>query len=370
MSQELRDLEACRRRIDELDQELVRLLSERAQVSLRVGELKAGNGGPIYVPDREAQVFERLERLNQGPLPDEALRHIWTEVLSASRALQRRLRVAFLGPVGTNTHEAARRRFGAMTEFVPCLTIPEVFQATARRDADYGVVPFENSIEGGVSFTLDSFVEADVKVCAEIEIPISHNLASHGSLETIDTIYTQPVALAQCRRWLSGNVPRAQIVEVTSTARAIEMARQPNEGGIGSELAAEAYGVPIVARRIEDSRNNVTRFVVIGDHVAPRTGRDRTSVVFGVRHRAGALHEALRIFAEQGLNLTRIESRPSKREVWEYIFFLDFQGHMDDPAAERALSALRDVAIFVKVLGSWPDEGRSSGRGAQRLGGL
>jgi chorismate mutase/prephenate dehydratase len=370
VSDDLRNLDDCRRRIDELDRELLRLLSERAGVSLRVGELKAGDGGPIYVPDREAKVFESLERLNEGPLPDEALRHIWTEILSASRALQRRLRVAFLGPVGTNSHEAARRRFGAMTEFVPCLTIPEVFQTTARRDADYGVVPFENSIEGGVSFTLDTFVEADVKVCAEIELPINHNLASRGSIETIDTIYSQPVALAQCRRWLSGNMPRAQIVEVTSTARAIEVARQPNEAGIGSELAAEAYGVPIVARHIEDNRNNVTRFVVIGDHVAPRTGRDKTSVVFGVRHRAGALHEGLRIFAEHGLNLTRIESRPSKREVWEYVFFLDFQGHRDDEPARRALSDLQDVAIFVKVLGSWPDEGRPSSRAPQRITGL
>jgi chorismate mutase/prephenate dehydratase len=370
VSDELRSLDDCRRRIDELDRELLRLLNDRARVSLRVGELKAGDGAPIYVPDREAQVFERVEQLNEGPLPDEALRHIWTEILSASRALQRRLRVAFLGPVGTNSHEAARRRFGSMSEFVPCLTIPEVFQTTARRDADYGVVPIENSIEGGVSFTLDTFVEADVRVCAEIELPISHNLASHGSFESIEIVYSQPVALAQCRRWLSGNLPRAQIVEVTSTARAVEMARKPNEAGIGSELAAEEYGVPIVVRHIEDNRNNFTRFVVIGDHVAPRTGRDKTSVVFGVRHRAGALHEALRIFAEHGLNLTRIESRPSKREVWEYVFFLDFQGHKDDPAVERALEELRDVAIFVKVLGSWPDEGRPQSRAPQRISGL
>jgi chorismate mutase/prephenate dehydratase len=370
VSDDLRNLEDCRRRIDELDRELLRLLSDRARISLRVGELKAGDDAPIYVPDREAKVFENLEQLNEGPLADEALRHIWTEILSASRDLQRRLRVAFLEPVGTFSHEAARRRFGSMTEFVPCRTIPEVFQATARRDADYGVVPIENSTEGGVSFTLDTFVESDLKVCAEIELLVTHNLASRGSLETIDTVYSQPVALAQCRRWLSGNLPRAQIVEVTSTARAVEMAAKPNEAGIGSELAAEVYGVPIVARHIEDNRNNVTRFLVIGDHVAPRTGRDKTSVVFGVRHRAGALHEALRIFAQHGLNLTRIESRPSKREVWEYVFFLDFQSHKDDEPAQRALDELKDVAIFVKVLGSWPDEGRPSSRAPQRVSGL
>ena len=360
MTEELRTLDDCRKRIDQLDAELVRLLSERARVSLRVGELKAGDGAPVYAPDREARVFENLARRNEGPLPEQALRHIWTEILSSSRALQRRLRVAFLEPLGTFSHEAAQRRFGAMIELVPCRTIPEVFQATARRDADYGVVPIENSTEGGVSFTLDTFVEADVKVCAEIELPVSHNLCSPGTLESITTVYSQPVALAQCRRWLNGNLPRADIVEVTSTARAVEMAKSPHEAGIGSELAAEAYAVPILARHIEDNRNNVTRFVVIGDHVAPRTGRDKTSVVFGVRHRPGTLHDALRIFADNGLNLTRIESRPSKRELWEYVFFLDFQGHKDDAAAVKALDELADVSVFVKVLGSWPDEGRAA----------
>jgi chorismate mutase/prephenate dehydratase len=360
VTEELRSLDDCRRRIDELDTELVRLLSERAQVSLRVGELKAGDGAPIYAPDREARVFENLARRNEGPLSEEALRHIWTEILSSSRALQRRLRVAYLGPAGTFSEEAARRRFGATTELVPCVTLPEVFQVTARRDADYGIVPIENSTDGGIAPVLDTFVESDVKVCAELELPVSHNLCSPGALETIDTVYSIPAALAQCRRWLNGNLPRAQVVEVTSTARAVEMAKKPNEAGIGSELASEVYGVPIVARRIEDNRNNFTRFLVIGDHVAPRSGRDKTSVVFGVRHRPGTLHDALRIFADNGLNLTRIESRPSKRELWEYVFFLDFQGHRDDAAVVTALDQLADVSVFVKVLGSWPDEGRAA----------
>ncbi|TAK23152.1 MAG: prephenate dehydratase [Chloroflexota bacterium] len=355
---DLRTLDDCRTRIDALDAELVRLLSERARVSLRVGELKAGKQAPIYVPDREARVFENLEKRNTGPLPDLALRHIWTEILSSSRALQRRLRVAFLEPIGTFSYEAARRRFGASTEFVPCRTIPEVFYATARGDADYGIVPIENSTDGGVSFTLDTFVEMDIKVCAEIEIQISANLCSHGTLESVDTVYSQPVALAQCRRWLSANLPRAEIIEVTSTARAIELAKEPNEAGIGSESAAEVFGVPILARGIEDQRNNFTRFVVIGDHVAPPTGRDKSAIVFGVRHHAGALHEALRIFAARGVNLTRIESRPSKRRIWEYVFFVDFQGHQDDPAVRQALAELGEHAQFIKVLGSWPDESR------------
>lgn len=366
-AEELRTLDDCRRRIDELDRDLLELLNERARVSLQVGRLKAGSVSRIFVPDREAQVFANLDRLNRGPLPGEAVRNIWTEVLSSSRALQRPLRVAFLEPVGTFSHEAARRRFGGFTEFVPCRTIPEVFAVTARRDADYGIVPIENSTDGGVSFTLDTFVESPLKVCAELELPVSHNLCSHGRLEDIVTVYSQPVALAQCRRWLTGNLPRADIVEVTSTSRAVEMARLPHEAGIGSELASEVHGVPIIVRHLEDNRNNVTRFVVIGDHVAPATGRDKTSIVFGVRHRAGALHESIRIFATHGINLTRIESRPSKREVWEYVFFLDFQGHQDDEMVRRALAELADHAQWVKVLGSWPDESRAAGRPAQQL---
>lgn len=354
----LPDLEACRLRIDELDSALIRLLNERAAVSLRVGQLKAGEGSPIYVPDREARLMEGLERQNPGPFPNLAIRNIWTEILSASRALQRPIRVAFLEPVATFSYDAARRKFGSMAELVPCRTIPEVFFATARRDADYGIVPIENSTDGGVTFTLDTFVDTEIKACAEIEIQISHNLCSHGTLQTIDRVYSQPVALAQCRRWLGANLPRAEVVEVSSTARAVELAKLPNEAGIGSESAAEVFSVPIVARGIEDQRNNFTRFIVIGDQVAPRTGKDKSAIVFAVRHHAGALHQALRIFAEGGINLTRIESRPSKKRVWEYVFFLDFQGHQDDEPVRHALRELGEHAQFVKVLGSWPDESR------------
>jgi chorismate mutase/prephenate dehydratase len=354
--EELRSLDECRQRIDEIDRELVALLNERASVSLQVGRLKAGDGSNVYRPERELQVFRNVETAGEGPLPPEALRHIWSEILSSSRALQRRIKVGFLGPLGTFSHDAAVRQFGQSVELVPCATIPEVINTTARGEVDYGVVPVENTIEGQVGAALDALVEADVHASAEILLPVSQNLASATPLEAIRKVYSQSVALGQVRSWLSKHLPDAEIVEVNSTARAVELGKEPGAAGVGPEAAAQLYGVPIVARDIQDQANNVTRFLVVGRHTAERTGKDKTAIVFGVRHQAGALHEAIQIFARRGLNLTRIESRPSKRQPWEYVFFVDFQGHRTDPDAETAISELRERAQFVRVIGSWPEE--------------
>jgi chorismate mutase/prephenate dehydratase len=357
-AEELRSLSDCRTRMDEIDRELVALLNERAQVSLQVGRLKAGTGTAVYAPEREVQIFRNLEAANAGPLPAEALRNIWTEILSSSRALQRPLRVGYLGPQGTFSSEAAlaaARQFGHSTELVPLPTIPEVIQATARGEVDYGVVPVENTITGGVPMALDTLVDANVQACAEIRLSVVQHLASLTPIDQITKVYSQSVALAQVRNWLTRNLPDAEIVEVASTGRAIELGREPGAGGVGPETAAERYGVPIVARGIQDSANNVTRFLTIGHHPAAPTGRDKTGIVFSVRHRAGALHEAMQVFARRSLNLTRIESRPAKHQQWEYVFFVDFQGHQDDPNVQAGLDELRDHAQFVKVLGSWPD---------------
>jgi chorismate mutase/prephenate dehydratase len=360
---ELRSLEECRQRMDEIDRQLVSLLNERARVSLQVGRLKAGDGTSVYRPEREAQVFRNVEEASEGPLGREALRDIWAEILSSSRALQRKLRVGFLQPIGTFSHEAALRQFGHSAEMVPWATIPEVILATARREVDYGVVPVENSITGGIPYALDTLVDANVQACAEIQIPVEQHLASATSLEGIRKVYSQPVALAQVRNWLSRHLPDAEIVEVNSTARAVELGKEPGAAGVGPESAAEIYRVPIVARSIQDEANNYTRFMVLGQHPASRTGQDKTGIILAVRHQAGALHEALQVFARRGLNLTRIESRPSKRQLWEYVFFVEFQGHQDDSDVRAALDDLREHAQFVKILGSWAEDaapGRSA----------
>lgn len=356
---ELKSLTECRARLDELDKQLVALLNERARVSLRVGQLKAGGGGAVYVPEREAEVFRNVETANAGPLPNQAVRQFWVEIISSSRALQQPLRVGFLGPPGSFGHEAALRRFGHSDELVPLPTNTEIIAATVRREVDYGIVPVENSIDGGasgISAVLDALVDADVRASAEITLPISQNLASTTSLDAIAKVYSHPAAVAQCRAWLTRNLPRAEVVEVSSTARAVELGREAGAAGIGSTAAAELYGVPIVARNIQDQANNYTRFLVIGPHAAGRSGRDKTAIVLAVKHKVGALHEALQVMATRGLNLTRIESRPSKRQAWEYVFFVDFQGHQDDPAVSGALDELRQHAQFVRVIGSWPEE--------------
>lgn len=359
---QFRTLEDCRRRIDQLDAELVALLNERARVSEQVGRLKASDGAAVFAPAREAQVLENVQSHNEGPLPNSALRAIWIEIMSSSSALQRPIRIGYLGPAGSFSndaalnYEAAMRRFGRNAELLPLGGFGEIFDLKARGEIDYGVVPVENSIEGGVTAVLDAFIDMPLYVCAEIVQPIRLHLASSGTLGTIEKVYCQRVALGQCRQWLAKNLPNAAIVEAPSTAKAVEMATKPNEGGIGPESAIELYGRAIVARNVQDYANNTTRFLVVGDHIAHATGRDKTGIVFAVRHRPGALHDALRILSAAGLNLTRIESRPSKRQTWEYVFFVDFLGHQAEQHVARALAELRAEALFLKVLGSWPEE--------------
>lgn len=352
-------LEELRKEIDEIDAVIVDRLNQRMQVSQRVGELKRSRAGEdqslaIYLPDREAQLIDQLAAANTGPLTDAALRAIYREILSASRALQRPLRVGYLGPPATFTFEAARRQFGHSSELVPCTTIADVFLETQRQTVDYGVVPVENSTGGAVAHTLDQLLETELQVCGQIELPVSHFLLSNGSLEQIKRVYSHPQALAQCRHWLAAHLPHAVQIETTSTAAAAEQAREPDSAAISSESAAELYHLPIVARRIEDTANNVTRFLIIGPHMSGPTGRDRTAVVFAVAHRIGALQEALRSLADNGINLSRIESRPSRRRLWEYVFFVDLDGHPSDAGIARALEALGLTCTFVRVIGAWP----------------
>jgi chorismate mutase/prephenate dehydratase len=356
------DAEAARGRIDEIDRQLVALLNERARVSQDAAALAGEQGAPAFAPEREAQVFRNVEAANQGPLSNSALRDVWAEVLSASRALQRPLRVGYLGPAGSFSEDATRARFGRSVEYVPFPTIPEAIHAAARREVDLAVAPVENSIDGGVDFALDTLVEADVRACAEILLPVAQHLASAApSLADVKKVYSQAVALGQCRGWLARNLPGVEIAQVDSTARAVALGKEPGAAGIGSESAATLNGVPILARNIHDYANNVTRFLVLSDHIGRPTGKDKTGLVFSVRHEAGALHRALGVLADRGLNMTRIESRPVKRQAWQYVFFVDVQGHEADPPVQAAIEDLRHHAPFLKVLGSWPEETPANG---------
>jgi chorismate mutase/prephenate dehydratase len=275
--------------------------------------------------------------------------------------LQRPLRVGYLGPEGTFTHEAALKLFGASSEYVPCATIEDVFLETEKGNVDHGVVGIENSTAGAVTPTLDLLVDATVQVCAELELPISHYLLGRGDLSEVRRVCSHPQALAQCRRWLGQNLPNAERVEVASTVLAARQAESSDTAAIAPAAAAKLYGLRVLAPRIEDSSANVTRFFVLGRSRSPRTGQDKSAIVFAVKNRPGALRDALEVFARRAIDLTRIESRPSRRRLWEYVFFADFRGHPDDEAVAAALAELEAGALFVKVLGAWPvDSGEGS----------
>ena len=349
-------LDEWRTRIDDIDRQLLRLLSQRAELSLEIGRAKRESGEPVLVPEREQEILDELARLNSGPLPPGAVRAIWSEILSASRGLQRPFRVAYLGPQGTYTHLAALRQFGASAEFVPVRGIPEVFDEVERGRADVGVVPIENSSEGVVNHTLDGLIDSELLICGEASLEIHHNLLSRaGDLADVKRVFSHPQALAQCRGWLNRNVPDAEVVEMTSTSAAAEQAAlDPTTAAIASELAGQLYRVPALRERIEDYANNVTRFLAIGRRAAGRTGRDKTSILFSIRDEVGTLHRILEPFASARLSLTKIESRPTRRRPWEYVFFVDFEGHRDDPVTQGVLAAVRERCLFLKVLGSYP----------------
>lgn len=352
------NLEALRKRIDELDRELVGLLNERTRCALEIGRIKREQGDEVYAPSREREVLRRVESFSKGPLPVESLHAIYREIMSAAIALERPVRIAYLGPPATFTHQAARARFGASVAYEPCDTISDVFAVVTKRACDYGVVPIENSTEGAVTHTLDEFVETPLKICAEIYLPIAHHLLSRSPREAIRRLYSNPQVFGQCRRWLQEHMPGVELVPVSSTAQAaILAAKEPGTGALAGRLAAELYQLDILEEDIQDLGGNTTRFLVIGQRFGPPSGEDRSSVVFGVRHKVGALYEALASFSRHGINLCKIESRPSRTKAWEYLFFVDFEGHVEDEPVRRALEALRDHCTVLKVLGSYPRAG-------------
>ena len=359
------ELAAERVRIDAIDTEILGLLNERMACALRVGRIKEALGWPLHDPARERLIYERLRARNAeigGNVPDIAVTAIYREIISACRNAEHPMRVAFLGPSGTNTQEAAVQYFGSAFEPLPCGTVDEVCATVARgagaAGADYGVIAVENSTQGIVSANLDLLANSGITICAEIALVIHHCLLANTDLGQITKVYSHEQALAQCRGWLAGHLPGATLVPVTSTARGAELAAQePGAAGISAGIAANIYGLQIVAANIEDLSNNKTRFFVVGMKPPANlpTGRDKTSIAFQVPHKPGALVEVLAVFQRQGINLTMIQSRPSRQEAWEYRFFADLQAHSADASLNAALEELGQHTITVKLLGSYPE---------------
>jgi chorismate mutase/prephenate dehydratase len=352
------DLDALRKEIDAVDQELLERLNKRVELAQQVGHYKLERGMEVYVPSREEEVFGKLTAGNRGPLPAKAVRAIYREIISAAISLEKPLKVAYLGPEATYTHQAALKNFGSSIPYMSMPTVPDVFTAVRRGDADYGVVPVENSTQGTVISTLDMLVESELKVVAQIYLEIAHCLISQSPLEKIRSVHSKDNALGQCRQWLARMLPAAELVDATSTAAAVEhAARHPEAAAIASSIAAELYRVPIVEANIMDRTDNVTRFLVIGKGASPMLGggRDKTSLVFSLHDEPGSLLKALQPFSSRGINLCKIESRPSRRRAWDYYFYVDIIGHRDEPQVREALAELEQLCPVLKWLGSYPN---------------
>jgi chorismate mutase/prephenate dehydratase len=345
-------LEEDRKAIDAIDSQILKLLNERARLAKKIAEQR----GYAFDPARERQILDRLSELNTGPLPSKAVRNIYHDVLASMRALLRPPIVSYLGPEGSFNHLAALQHFSDLAEFIGAQTIDDAFLLVESGRADFGVVPIENSTEGVVRPTLDRLAESALKICAELHLDVVHNLMSRGNLESVKRIYSVPQALSQCRTWLRQNLPNAEVIEVTSTAKAAQIAaEQEGSAAIGSQAAAELYGLKILCEAVQDIPVNRTRFLVVSPEGACPSGTDKTSILFSVKHEPGALHKALSALSLAHINMTMIESRPTKKAPWEYMFFVDFQGHKDDPRVVEALKKMERRCIFLRVLGSYAE---------------
>lgn len=345
---------SLRSKIDRVDQELVRLINDRAKFALEIGKLKNSSGISAYAPAREDEVLSRVLALSKGPLADRCVRAVFREVISGSRALEKELRVAFLGPAYSYSHLAALHRFGQSVELVPVSTIAAVFEEINRRHADFGLVPIENSTDGRVADTLDMFARMPARICGEVQLRIHHNLLGKCPRGEVEEVYSKPQALSQCRNWLAKHLPGARMVEVTSTTTAAQLAQEKvGAAAIASLQAGVHYGLDVLAADIEDNKANITRFAVIGDETGPRSGNDKCALMFEIPHRAGALADAMNVFKRNRLNLTWIESFPIARPEGGYMFFVALEGHEDDARVRKAIAALEKKAVRLDVLGSY-----------------
>jgi chorismate mutase/prephenate dehydratase len=354
------DLSDLRVRLDEIDEQLVELLASRAEISREVGRRKSGQGGAVFAPAREAEIFERLGRLVEGRLRTDHLRAIYREILSASRDLQRPPRIAFLGPRATFGHQAALQRFGRLSVYVPAASHHDVVTEVERGNADLGVIAIENSTGGPVEESQDRLVETRLQVCDEVILPVSQNLLSRWSLEQVKTVYSHAQSIAQCRAWIAQNLHGREVIAVASNGLAAERASQ-EEGAaaIAPRLAADEYGLNVLSENIQDNPNNYTRFWVVGPRMSERaTGNDKTAIVFSIHDRVGTLRDVANVFAEREISLSSIQSRPARHtgwgSTWDYLFFFELRGHAGEDRVQDAIKALDPYTVFVKVLGSWP----------------
>lgn len=349
------ELEDLRKKIDAIDSEILKLLNQRTTCALKIGSIKKSMGLNSYVPNRENEIVSRIVKLNKGPFPNSGLAAVYRELMSATRFLEKPIKVAYMGPEATFSHLAALKKFGQSVHYFPVKTIKDVFEEVERKRVDYGVVPIENSIEGVINYTLDMFVESSLKIYGEILLDVSLNLLSNSPMKSIKKIFSHPQPYAQSRNWLENNLPGVPLIETVSTTQAALMAKKNKySAAIASELAGQLYSLKTIAANIEDYPHNFTRFLVIKDSSCEKTGRDKTSIVFSVKDKVGALHDILTPFSKHEINLTKIESRPSRKKAWDYVFFVDFEGHKDDEKVTLCLLEVNKQCNFLKILGSYP----------------
>ncbi|MFC3283196.1 prephenate dehydratase [Litchfieldella rifensis] len=353
------NLEELRERIDRLDGDILRLISERAECAKQVAETKTQTDpdAVFYRPEREAQVLRRIMALNKGPLDAEEMARLFREIMSACLALEKPVKVAYLGPEGTFTQQAALKHFGDSAVSLPMAAIDEVFREVEAGAANYGVVPVENSTEGVVNHTLDSFMDSSMRICGEVVLRIHHHLlvSDITRKDKVSRVYSHPQSFAQCRKWLDAHYPHAERVPVASNAEAAKLVKTEwHSAAIAGDMAAKLYDLEKIAEKIEDRPDNSTRFLIIGNQDVPMSGEDKTSVVVAMRNQPGALHDLLEPFHRHQIDLTRLETRPSRTGVWNYVFFIDFKGHCEDPVVEAVLEEVRLRAAELKVLGSYP----------------
>lgn len=352
-----KDIKNLRENIDSIDSQILELLNKRMEDVKNIGNLKQDDNSVFYVPSRENEIYKRLVAENKGVLSKPALKAIFREIMSAALSIEKKIKIAYLGPEGTFTNQASLNKFGKSVNYLPIGNITDVFEEVSKGRCDYGVIPIENTTEGAVTHTLDMFVDFDVKICSEITLQIHHNLMVKNKDAKIKKIYSNPQAFAQSRRWLQMNYPNVELIPVESTTMAAKLAKeQKDAGAIASKLAAEIYELVILNKEIEDSAHNMTRFLILGTEYSKQSGKDKTSLMFSIKDKVGVLYEALLPFRKNKINLTKIESRPSKKKAWEYLFFVDLEGHFEDKNVKKAIAELDKHCIFCKILGSYPSE--------------
>jgi len=354
----LAKIQDIRNNIDKIDDQLVKLINKRGELAVKIGQEKSKKSSSkhFHVPHRERSIIERVTRSSGGPFPNESLKYVFREIFSATLALEKPLRIGFLGPETTFSHQAAIKQFGHSSKFISSSNIESIFRQVEKNECDYGVVPVENSIEGVINLTLDCFVDSPLLICDELKSTISlYLLSKTKNFQKIKAVYSHPQALGQCRQWLTQNLPNAEQIATSSTANAAEMViKKINCAAIAGKLAADIHELPVLYKNIQDRVENHTRFLVIGKDMAKKANHNKTSIMFSIRDEAGSLLKVLQLLARNKINLTKIQSRPLRDRPWEYLFYVDLEGHIEDSSVKKSIDSLIKICLFLKLLGSYP----------------